>query len=89
MRRHLDGTPADAVFILGDLFEAWVGDDARHEGFEAECTQMLREAARRRPIALMHGNRDFLIGADWLRDCAISLLPDPSLQHRRACAGGA
>ena len=79
MRRHLADTPADAVFILGDLFEAWVGDDARHEGFEAECTQMLREAARLRPIALMHGNRDFLIGAEWLRDCAISLLPDPTL----------
>ena len=32
---YLHGTPADAVFILGDLFEVWVGDDSRHEGFEA------------------------------------------------------
>ena len=32
---YLLNTPADAVFILGDLFEAWVGDDARFEGFEA------------------------------------------------------
>ncbi len=79
MRRHLAGTPADAVFILGDLFEAWVGDDARHEGFEAACTQMLREAAQRRPIAFMHGNRDFLVGAQWLRDCGLALLNDPTV----------
>ena len=45
-------TPADAVFILGDLFDAWVGDDARHDGFEAECSAVLsrrpagREASR-------------------------------------------
>ena len=75
------GTPADAVFILGDLFEAWVGDDARREGFEAECTAMLREAARRRAIAFMHGNRDFLIGPEWLADCGISLLNDPTRLH--------
>ena len=79
LARHLAHTPADAVFILGDLFEAWVGDDARHEGFEADCTAMLREAAARRPIAFMHGNRDFLIGADFLQSCGLRPLADPTL----------
>jgi UDP-2,3-diacylglucosamine hydrolase len=38
-------TPADAVFILGDLFEAWVGDDARHDRFEARGAEVLSDAA--------------------------------------------
>ena len=79
LARHLAHTPADAVFILGDLFEAWVGDDARHEGFEADCAAMLREATTRRPVAFMHGNRDFLVGADFLEACGLCLLADPTL----------
>ena len=43
---HLRCTRADAVFLLGDLFEVWVGDDARHEGFEARLATVLMEAAR-------------------------------------------
>src|SRR6202008_4744964 len=58
---HLRCTEADAVFILGDLFEVWVGDDARHAGFEAECAAMLAEASAHRFIAFMAGNRDFLV----------------------------
>ncbi|MFN0185499.1 MAG: UDP-2,3-diacylglucosamine diphosphatase [Aquabacterium sp.] len=77
LRQHLTQTPADAVLILGDLFEVWVGDDARQEGFEAEATAMLREAARHKRLAFMPGNRDFLIGQDWLHDTGVGLLPDP------------
>lgn len=76
-REYLLGTPADAVFILGDLFEAWVGDDARHEGFEAEATAVLRQAAARRALHLMVGNRDFLLGHDMLDACGIAGLSDP------------
>ena len=72
-------TPADAVFILGDLFDAWVGDDARHEGFEAECTAVLAEAAQRLSLAFMVGNRDFLAGAAWAEACGLTLLADPTL----------
>jgi len=78
-RRHLLGTPADAVFILGDLFELWVGDDARHEGFAASCVEVLTEAAARRRLAIMVGNRDFLIGQDLLRECGAVGLPDPTV----------
>ena len=71
-------TPADAVFILGDLFDAWVGDDARHDGFEAECSGVLAEAGRSRSLAFMCGNRDFLAGRAWLDACGMAALADPT-----------
>jgi UDP-2,3-diacylglucosamine hydrolase len=75
---HLLHTPADAVFMLGDLFEVWVGDDARERPFERACAEVLAEAACRRKIAFMAGNRDFLLGAAMLRDCGMMALPDPT-----------
>lgn len=76
---HLRCTQADAVFILGDLFEVWVGDDARHEGFEAECAAMLSEASSHRFIAFMAGNRDFLVGTGLLSHCGVMHLADPTV----------
>jgi len=76
---YLFNTPADAVFILGDLFEVWVGDDARHEGFEARCTQVLKQAGTRVTIAFMVGNRDFLVGAEMIGACGMVPLHDPTL----------
>ncbi len=79
-RRQLQDTPADAVFILGDLFEAWVGDDAiAAPGFAADCAQVLREASVRRPLYFLHGNRDFLVGQDLANTCGFTLLQDPSV----------
>lgn len=78
-RDHLLHTAADAVLILGDLFEAWVGDDARSEGFDAACAAVLREAAARRRIAFMPGNRDFLVGDALLREAGVQRLADPTL----------
>jgi UDP-2,3-diacylglucosamine hydrolase len=51
--------PADALFILGDLFESWVGDDAQQLPYAAELAGSLRRFAR--PIYFQHGNRDFLL----------------------------
>src|SRR5207245_3612926 len=76
---HLRFTQADAVFILGDLFEVWVGDDARQEGFQAECVAMLSEASSLRFVAFMAGNRDFLVGADMLSHCGVMHLADPTV----------
>ena len=76
---HLRCTDADAVFILGDLFEVWVGDDARHHGFEAECAAMLAEASAHRFIAFMAGNRDFLVGPELLQHCGVMQLADPTV----------
>lgn len=74
----------DALFILGDLFDAWVGDDilcAPDAGFERDCASVLRAAAARCPVFFMHGNRDFLIGPAWAADTGVTLLPDPTRLH--------
>jgi UDP-2,3-diacylglucosamine hydrolase len=76
---YLRQTSADAVFVLGDLFEAWAGDDARFEGFEARSAAVLTDAAARRSIAFMAGNRDFLLGSAMLEACGITALADPTL----------
>ena len=76
---HLLHTPADAVFILGDLFEAWVGDDMGERGFELLCVELIAEAASHRQLAFMVGNRDFLVGARFLRGSGCMGLPDPTL----------
>ncbi len=85
-RTHLLGTEADAVLMLGDLFEVWVGDDARFAGFESQCCEVLRQASARRVMAFMPGNRDFLVGDALLADCGVARLADPTLllawQHR-------
>ncbi len=77
---YLQTSPADAIFMLGDVFEVWVGDDAAAmPGFEADCVAALERAAQRRPIYFMHGNRDFLVGADFAARCGITLLEDPTV----------
>lgn len=77
--QHLLHTAADAVFILGDLFEVWIGDDARHEGFEHQVVEVLKETAARRSVSFMAGNRDFLVGAELLKECGVTALPDPTV----------
>ena len=76
---HLQRTPADAVFILGDLFEVWVGDDAQQRPFERRCVDALAAAASHRMIAFMVGNRDFLVGTALLRATGMMGLPDPTV----------
>jgi UDP-2,3-diacylglucosamine hydrolase len=79
-RQYMGQTPADAVFILGDLFEAWVGDDMAGEpGFAADCGAVLHAASARAAIFFMHGNRDFLVGDGFLQACRTTLLPDPTV----------
>lgn len=76
---YLRHTRADAVLVLGDLFEVWVGDDARHEGFEARCAEVLCEATTHCALGFMVGNRDFLVGADMLKACGVLALADPTV----------
>jgi UDP-2,3-diacylglucosamine hydrolase len=79
-QRYMAQTPADAVFILGDLFEVWVGDDAALPGsFEARCVGVLREAASHAQLFFMHGNRDFLVGQHLMAQCRATLLDDPTV----------
>jgi len=66
----------EALYILGDLFEAWIGDDAMSP-FEQEIATALRQLADSgTAIYLMHGNRDFLIGKAFCRQAGCQLLPD-------------
>ena len=76
---HLRHTRADAVFILGDLFEVWVGDDLAEHGFEARCVEVLTEAASSKAIGFMAGNRDFLVGDAMLEASGVMRLRDPTL----------
>ena len=79
-RQYMQHTPADAVFILGDLFEVWVGDDALQSGsFESQCADVIRQTAARIPVFFMHGNRDFLIGSALMSLCTTRLLDDPTV----------
>ena len=76
--QYLHSTAADAVLILGDLFEVWVGDDSRVAGtFAARAAAILTEASRERSIGFMAGNRDFLVGEELLGDCGLIALSDP------------
>ena len=79
-RRYMASTPADAVLILGDLFEVWVGDDAAaQDPFLQGCAEVLRQTAQRSHVGFMPGNRDFLVGPDFLADCGVQPLTDPTL----------
>jgi UDP-2,3-diacylglucosamine hydrolase len=76
---HLMHTPADAVLMLGDVFEVWVGDDQRERPFERHCVEVMAEAASRRTVGFMPGNRDFLLGQAMRAACGLMALPDPTL----------
>ena len=80
-QRYLAQTPADAVFLLGDLFEVWVGDDALDEpgSFEAQCCAVLQAAAQRRALFFLPGNRDFLVGDALLQRSGVIGLADPTV----------
>lgn len=67
---------ARALYILGDLFESWVGDDLVspfHQNIVSALRQITLQGL---PIYITHGNRDFLIGKRFLRLTGCSLLPD-------------
>jgi UDP-2,3-diacylglucosamine hydrolase len=78
-RSYLGNTPADAVFILGDLFEVWVGDDVLDtpQSFEHQCAEVLKAAGARLSLFLMAGNRDFLMGAALMARCNARAIDDP------------
>lgn len=77
---------AQALYILGDFFEVWVGDDVledRQYGaeFVAVVAGLRALSAKGVQLFLMHGNRDFLLGAHFAQACGLRLLADPTLIH--------
>ncbi|HEU5297616.1 MAG TPA: metallophosphoesterase, partial [Burkholderiaceae bacterium] len=80
-RTQMRDSDADAILILGDLFEAWVGDDSRQDEFERHVADALREATARKTVAFMPGNRDFMLGQAMLDHCGMSALHDATVLH--------
>lgn len=69
---------ARALYILGDLFEAWVGDDDDDPHHAHVIAGMRSLADAGIPVYVMHGNRDFLLGEEFARRSGCTLLPDPT-----------
>src|SRR5690606_1718586 len=66
-----------ALFILGDFFEAWIGDDAiAHSSWLQHMLAPLTELTRLAPVYFMHGNRDFLIGSTFAAATGVKCLPE-------------
>ncbi|MCX7192034.1 MAG: UDP-2,3-diacylglucosamine diphosphatase [Proteobacteria bacterium] len=71
---------AEALYILGDLFEYWAGDDDLHDPFHQRVIIALRSlSAQNTRLYLMHGNRDLLMGEALAGACSATLLTDPTL----------
>jgi UDP-2,3-diacylglucosamine hydrolase len=68
---------ARALYILGDLFEVWIGDDAGLSEYSVEraCLRALTGAGV--PVYFQHGNRDFLVGRDFAAATGVRILADP------------
>lgn len=70
---------AEQLYILGDFFEAWIGDDERTPLQEQMADALRKLAASGTSIYLMHGNRDFLIGEEFCQRAGATLLDDPTV----------
>ncbi|GAB2804454.1 UDP-2,3-diacylglucosamine diphosphatase [Halomonas shantousis] len=70
---------AEALYILGDFFEAWIGDDYRSDFEQRIIDALHRLTTGGTRLYFMHGNRDFLIGEGFARDTGATLLDDPSV----------
>lgn len=69
---------AESLYILGDLFEYWAGDDDLGDPFNESVARALAEFARGGPVLrFMHGNRDFLLDGEFAKACGGRLIDDP------------
>jgi len=86
---HERASKAEALYILGDFFEVWVGDDlitapadgtdTADRAFWRQCATELRAFAQRTPTFFISGNRDFLLGTAGLAACGLIGLNDPTV----------
>ena len=75
---QIEAAWADELFVLGDLFDAWLGDDDDSELANQVCAA-LRQAAAATKLRFMPGNRDFLCGAGFAERSGATLVKDPFL----------
>lgn len=82
-QRYMASTTCDALFILGDLFEVWVGDDVLDHPSQGQfwrhCADVLRQTSQRMPVYFMVGNRDFLVGQRLLDQAGMVGLAEPTV----------
>lgn len=72
-----DASEADDLYILGDLFEAWVGDDDPNTHYFTIKRALRKLVDGGIPVYFMHGNRDFLIGKKFANETGVRILKDP------------
>jgi UDP-2,3-diacylglucosamine hydrolase len=72
---------AASLYILGDFFEAWIGDDAMSPFQRSICQALRALSDSGTRVFLMHGNRDFMIGKAFCKAAGCTLLKDPSVVH--------
>jgi UDP-2,3-diacylglucosamine hydrolase len=69
---------ADALYILGDLFESWIGDDNATVFNQSIVSALKQLTSKGIPVFLMHGNRDFLLGSIFCQASGCQLIADPT-----------
>ena len=70
---------ADALYILGDLFEAWIGDDTPSAAADAVAAALKEVSDAGVPVYFIRGNRDFLLGEQYAARAGMRILPDPGV----------
>ena len=70
---------ADALYILGDLFEAWIGDDHDERVAHDTATRLKALSATGTSVVFLHGNRDFMLAQTYARQAGMTLIADPSV----------
>ncbi len=80
------GRQADALYILGDLFDAWLGDDISLDDHRETITALRRYRDSGIPVFFLHGNRDFLIGTGFARASGATILPEYHVLDLHGCA---
>lgn len=74
---HDQAAQAEALYLLGDVFEAWVGDDDSEQDKARVCAALKTLTLSSVPVFFLHGNRDFLLGREFCSRTGGTLLPDP------------
>lgn len=75
---HNTAPQADALYVLGDLFEVWIGDDNVTE-FNTRIAHLFKQLSQTVPIYFIHGNRDFAIGSQFAEKAGFTILPEQTV----------
>ena len=76
---QFEAVNAEKLYILGDLFEVWTGDDYILPEFESVIEALKHLTSGGTPVFIMHGNRDFTIGEEFEKKTGCKLLDDPTI----------